>query len=204
MTNKVSAKDEKAAQILGAARRILARHGYAATTINRVAAEAGVSRGLLHYYFKNKEDLLATVIQANLGIAVELVAGIFSRCESAATLSGELTDALRTIVSNDPELFDLLLEGWSVSRHSAAVDQKLKDFYSNFRDAILAGLEEAVGRRAIRPTLSLDGLAAMITAIIDGLGLQVLTEPELIGSDGMWETVRRGLEVLLDDPCREF
>ena len=52
------ASDEKAKLILQAAGKVLMRQGYARTTIKEVAAEAGVSRGLLHYYFKNKEEML--------------------------------------------------------------------------------------------------------------------------------------------------
>jgi len=60
--------DEKSRRILAAVRSILAQKGYAGTTINLVAAEANVSRGLLHYYFKNKEEMLATVIKENMQI----------------------------------------------------------------------------------------------------------------------------------------
>ena len=168
MPEPISSKDEKSVQILGAARSILARNGYATTTINLVASEAGVSRGLLHYYFKNKGDMLATVIQVNLRLAVDLVADIFSRSDSVAALARELTDALRAIVTEDPDLFNLLLEGWSVSRHSAIVDHRLKAFYSDFRDAIGRGLEDAVRRGAIFPKLSIGGLAPMVTAISSG------------------------------------
>src|SRR5918911_566122 len=39
------------------------RGGAAASTFERVAREAGVSRGLLHYYFQTKEKLLVEVVR---------------------------------------------------------------------------------------------------------------------------------------------
>ena len=59
-----SRSDEKTQAILKAAGACLGERGYAATTIAEIAAQAGVSRGLLHYYFKSKEELLAQVVRA--------------------------------------------------------------------------------------------------------------------------------------------
>ena len=43
--------------ILGAARRLFAEQGYAATTVRRVAEEAGVDPALVHYFFGSKDGL---------------------------------------------------------------------------------------------------------------------------------------------------
>ncbi len=49
---------EKAQRIVEAMRASVARRGTAASTFDQVSREAGVSRGLLHYYFGTKEQLL--------------------------------------------------------------------------------------------------------------------------------------------------
>ncbi len=49
-------------RIIEAAARVLARDGFAATSIKDIAAEAGVASGLVHYYFRTKEDLLAAAV----------------------------------------------------------------------------------------------------------------------------------------------
>ena len=46
-------------QIVRATIRCLARDGYAGLTMKRVAAEAAVSQGILHYYFRDKAAMLA-------------------------------------------------------------------------------------------------------------------------------------------------
>jgi len=51
--------------ILDAAERVIARQGMAATTIEAVAAEAGVSKGGLFYHFASKRDMLEQVIERN-------------------------------------------------------------------------------------------------------------------------------------------
>ncbi len=48
---------ETQARILDAARRVFARHGYAAGTTNRIAQQAGLSVGSLYQYFPNKDSI---------------------------------------------------------------------------------------------------------------------------------------------------
>ena len=43
-----------------------ANNGYHATTINNIARHAGISKGLMYFYFKSKEDLLAAIIEKSV------------------------------------------------------------------------------------------------------------------------------------------
>ncbi len=54
---------DKAQRIIAAMRASVASRGAAASTFDHVAREAGVSRGLLHYYFGSKERLLVEVVR---------------------------------------------------------------------------------------------------------------------------------------------
>src|SRR5215212_8842277 len=48
-------------RILDAAHAVFVRRGTAGTRMQEIAAEAGVNQALLHYYFRNKEQLGAAV-----------------------------------------------------------------------------------------------------------------------------------------------
>jgi AcrR family transcriptional regulator len=54
---------DKAQRIIAAMRSSVGRRGAAGSTFDHVAREAGVSRGLLHYYFGSKERLLVEVVR---------------------------------------------------------------------------------------------------------------------------------------------
>src|SRR3954452_2222950 len=54
---------DKARRIVEAMRASVGSRGAAASTFDHVAQEAGVSRGLLHYYFGSKERLLVEVVR---------------------------------------------------------------------------------------------------------------------------------------------
>lgn len=53
---------EKQEKILSAALKLFAQEGFAATSTSKVAKEAGVSEGLIFRHFKNKEGLLAAIL----------------------------------------------------------------------------------------------------------------------------------------------
>jgi AcrR family transcriptional regulator len=53
---------ERAASILAAAATVFARHGYAATTLDQVAAEAGVSKLIVYRHFNSKNELYMAIL----------------------------------------------------------------------------------------------------------------------------------------------
>ncbi|MCZ6889061.1 MAG: helix-turn-helix domain containing protein [Gammaproteobacteria bacterium] len=54
---------ERRGRILDAAAEQFSDRGYDGASINRIIAEAGISKGALYYYFDDKEDLFATVME---------------------------------------------------------------------------------------------------------------------------------------------
>lgn len=56
------ARSERREQLLDAATRAFARSGFAATSLDDVATEAGVSRVILYRHFESKADLYRTVL----------------------------------------------------------------------------------------------------------------------------------------------
>jgi AcrR family transcriptional regulator len=68
LPNKDSSPRES---LLDAAERLLVREGYAAISTRRVAAEAGLNHGLIHYYFGSMEELLVQVLERFTAILID-------------------------------------------------------------------------------------------------------------------------------------
>jgi len=60
-------REEKKALIMDVALKHFAGEGYFNTTINHIAREAGISKGLMYNYFESKEELLKAIIARSLG-----------------------------------------------------------------------------------------------------------------------------------------
>ena len=61
LARKIS-RDQRRQQLIEATMRVLARKGYSQTTLSNVAAEAGVSHGLVNFHFESKEKLLTATL----------------------------------------------------------------------------------------------------------------------------------------------
>jgi AcrR family transcriptional regulator len=67
--------DEEQKNILRNAGEEFADNGYAQASLNAIIEKAGISKGSLYYYFENKEDLFATVLERAVSEVVEHIGG---------------------------------------------------------------------------------------------------------------------------------
>jgi len=56
-------RDRRRQQLIDATIAVVAEHGYSETTVSRVAKEAGLSLGLMHFYFDSKDDLFEETLR---------------------------------------------------------------------------------------------------------------------------------------------
>jgi AcrR family transcriptional regulator len=61
-TDLITRMSDTKAKILDMAERLIGEHGYAATSLRQIIAEAGVNLAAVHYHFGSKEDLLDAVV----------------------------------------------------------------------------------------------------------------------------------------------
>src|SRR3954452_9726817 len=76
---------DKARRIIEAMRASVGTRGAAASTFDQVAREAGVSRGLLHYYFGSKDRLLVEVVRHDCDLRIQ---ALKQRLAEADSLDG--------------------------------------------------------------------------------------------------------------------
>jgi AcrR family transcriptional regulator len=62
--------EDRREQIIDAAMSVFAQKGFVKATNKDIAREAGITAGLIYHYFKNKEDLLAAVIETRTPLHV--------------------------------------------------------------------------------------------------------------------------------------
>ena len=102
---------DKARRIVAAMRSSVARRGAAGSTFDHVAQEAGVSRGLLHYYFGSKERLLVEVVRHDADVRVvgaDRVGGL----DALRAVRRRHTDVCHDDVRAEPAVFALMADVW--------------------------------------------------------------------------------------------
>src|SRR6187431_1764629 len=94
---------DKAQRIIEAMRASVARRGAAGSTFDHVAREAGVSRGLLHYYFGTKERLLVEVVRRDTEVRLAAIDEALAEARTADDFIDALVRSLEDLVQTDPD-----------------------------------------------------------------------------------------------------
>src|ERR1700684_4296383 len=94
-----SLSGEKAQRIVEAMRRSVAQRGTAGSTFDHVSREAGVSRGLLHYYFGTKEQLLVEAVRRDCELRLERLERQLSTAKTADDFIALMAQNLQDTVS---------------------------------------------------------------------------------------------------------
>src|SRR6476469_7498989 len=131
---------EKAQRIVDAMRSSVARRGVAGSTFDHGAREAGVSRGLLHYYFATKERLRAEVVRRDAELRLGVLDARLAEAADADGVMRAMVVSLNDLVREDPESVVLFYELFSLAQRNAEVATELAVLMGRRRDGLAAAL----------------------------------------------------------------
>jgi AcrR family transcriptional regulator len=172
-----SLSGEKAQRIIDAMRRSVAQRGTAGSTFDHVSREAGVSRGLLHYYFGTKEQLLAEAVRRDCELRLERLQLQLATANTADDFIDLMVQTLRETISEDPEFVTLMFEMFSLSRRNAEIAVEYAGLMRNTREQVAGMLAGAQRQGVLRLHAEPDAVAEVLFSIGDGFALRMLTEP---------------------------
>ena len=176
-------------QICRAAAVVIAREGFAGTTMRMVAEEAGVSTGMLNHYFVNREDLLRqTLVFVSERAQARMRAAIADVPAGRARLTALLDSALRNDTEGT-ETWRVWINSYGEAvrlpelRHT--IEARLSSWYEMI-DFALEGLVPPDGPKQIPWSWRFD-------AVLNGLAIQALTSEAALEGDQIREEVIRTL-----------
>ncbi|PYN67388.1 MAG: hypothetical protein DMD90_06105 [Candidatus Rokuibacteriota bacterium] len=174
---KVGVAPLRREQIVRATIRCLAREGYSGLTMKKVARLAGVSPGILHYYFTDKRAILVAALET-------VTADLDRRVGAAQARSGQDPRArLRALIHAClessvamREVWIVFVEFWGEMMHDTGLRSINAGLYARMRRLIAMPVAQGVraGRfRRVSPTEA----AAVILGLLDGVSLQLTFDP---------------------------
>jgi AcrR family transcriptional regulator len=169
---------EKAQRIVEAMRRSVARRGTAGSTFDHVAREAGVSRGLLHYYFGTKEQLLVEAVRRECEVRMELLEQRLAGARTAEDFIGLMAQNLQETVREDPDFVTLMFELFTLSRRNEDIAVEYAELLRRTRGQVADMLALAQREGVVRLHAQPDAVAEILFALADGFALRMLTEPD--------------------------
>lgn len=169
-------------RLLEAAVAVMAEGGWAAVTSRVVADRAQANNALVHYYFGSVDALRrAAVMHA---VEKELEGPVEAILRAGDALAG-VADAVRELVARGPGtagqrvMVEAMLHGIRDAELRAETERQIR----MFRDLLAARLAENQAAGTLRADADPRGLAVVIAALLDGLLMHVLIDPETEAGD---------------------
>ncbi len=182
--------------ILSAAGKVFRAHGYTATTMETIASSAGVAKGSLYNYFRNKQDLFTQLF-------AEIIAGDEAETEQLVAEDIPADEKLQKLIDNVfaqleryTAIGGLVLEFWATAarqKHQGELAEMFEQMFSRWRRRIGAivtqGIESGLFRAEIDPEVA----ASLIVAVVDGIIVQSLLDVGAKFSPRSLEGLKKGL-----------
>ncbi|MFZ1924513.1 MAG: TetR/AcrR family transcriptional regulator [Solirubrobacteraceae bacterium] len=173
-----SLSGEKAQRIVEAMRHSVARRGAAGSTFDHVSREAGVSRGLLHYYFGTKEQLLVEAARRDCELRIEALEKRLAGAQTADDFVALLAQNLQETISEDQDFVTLVFELFTLSRRNADIAVEYASLLRRTRERLAGMLAAAQEEGVLRLHAEPDAVADILFSLGDGFALRMISEPD--------------------------
>ena len=168
---------DKAQRIVDAMRDSVARRGAAGSTFEHVAREAGVSRGLLHYYFGTKERLLVEVVRRDAELRIARLDERLGEARSVDDVLDALVSSLTEMIENEPDFFLLLYELFSAGRRNPEIQREVGQLFEITRNHVAEVLRAKEEEGVLSLRFAAEDVVSYLFAVGDGFALQALSDP---------------------------
>ena len=179
-------RDAKRLQIVAAAAATFAANGYDATAMDDVAEAAGVSKGSLYDYFKNKEDLFYAVFE---WYQLKVMQDSVTQLEPGLSAKEQIMRFVEATVSAlvaQVCLYPVTLEVWAAAAKRGTRERfatAMKTLYIEYRQSVEAMLRAAQESGELKKDMDAKAVAAMLVGAVDGLVLQYWLDPSFDPKD---------------------
>ncbi|MFW5876278.1 MAG: TetR/AcrR family transcriptional regulator [Myxococcota bacterium] len=171
------------AQIVQAAIRVLARQGYARTSLMDIAREAGMSKGAVHYHFPTKEELMGVVLTTACNAVQQRTLEAWTEgdnpFESLRSSLRELWAARAERSDEAVVVADLLAQ----SLYDPQLRPQLAEYYRLAATQVHEHLMQNVIAVGMQPKISPEIMPRMLIGLLDGMVMQHFVEPGVLEPD---------------------
>ena len=165
------ARSAAEAALLDAAERLLLEVGYSAITTRRLAEEAGVNHGLVHYYFGSIENLLVRVLERFTERLIARQRAMYA--DPSVPFIEKWRTAMRYLVSEDVAYEKVWLELQALAWNRSELRESVDRVNAEWRAVLTEAFAEPRERYGI--PMPLDALVSLVVTFNVGIILERLS-----------------------------
>ena len=175
--------------LLDAAERLLVDVGYAGITTRRLAEEAGVNNGLVHYYFGSIENLLVRTLERFTDRLIARQRALYA--DPDIPFIEKWRTAMRFLLSEDVEYEKVWYELQALAWNRPELRERVDHVNTEWRSVLIEALAEPRNRYGIE--MPLDALVSLVITFNEGIILERLSGIEA-GHDALLEWIDGWME----------
>ena len=200
MTARKDVSAERRSQILEAALRVFASKGFSGARTEDIAQEAGVSKGLLYWYFDSKEAIIQALMDWLFEPDLRALEHLVAQRDRPARerLLAVAQQALKSLPDIEPTL-PVAYEYYALAARPGPVRDALQGYYRRYRDLLAKLIAQGVERGEWQVANPWE-LATIWLAQFEGLLLMWVLMPEEVDLSGTWMVLAHHLMRLLQSP----
>jgi AcrR family transcriptional regulator len=185
-------RDLRRAQIIAAARRLVAEGGHTALTIGGLERALGYTRGVITYHFENKDEIVLALLDDAIA---EIDRATVLSVQAEQTAGQKLRAALRGMVRGFlaiEEAGRVLLSFWSRLKEDPRAASKNAALYRRWRAASRELIKRGQASGELGPC-DADATASLMVGIVIGVVTQAWFEPGATDPEAIVDEAAAGL-----------
>jgi AcrR family transcriptional regulator len=163
-TQRSAARSSAEEALLDAAERLLVEVGHAGITTRRLAEEAGVNHGLVHYYFGSNESLLVRALERFTERLIERQRELYA---ADVPFVEKWRTAMRYLLSEDVAYEKVWLELQALAWNNADLQARLARVNDEWRAVLTEAFEEP--HRELGIEMPLEALVSLVVTFNTGI-----------------------------------
>ncbi|TCK26291.1 TetR/AcrR family transcriptional regulator [Pseudonocardia endophytica] len=170
-------------RVLDAAFTVFGQRGIAGSSLDDVAAEAGLTKGAVYSSFTGKDDLVLALIEEHAFVRLNRVIDRIGDVPDTQSVLADVASTLVEAMHVDAAAHRILAEYFALSHRDPERREALRRTRATAREAVARGVEQFSTRTGITPALPPEQMAVMLFALSNGLGVESAIDPQAVPAD---------------------
>ena len=167
-------------ELVSAAERLFVERGFHATSVDEIAFEAGYTKGAVYSNFESKEDLFFAVYERRADRVVAEIEEVLREMGPAAGLERLASDAARRRGSADDGWLAVYFEFWAHVVRRRELRERFAKIHGRVAEPMTAAVERLAEERGISMPVEARSINVAMIAMVSGLSLERLTQPDVV------------------------